>query len=171
MDNKIKKLPKRLNTFRKTKDLGKRRNTVTTLKARLKSSSKKVKKTQINETSTSNIKLINTIIDVNLDLKKNLFLLNLNEEKKHTKMIPNEDNIVLKETKTIYKHIDKNNSSLMELKKSKLIFGKSLYNFFKKQFYEDRQFNEKLEFQLCNSFYRFIKILRIKKKKNNEKKK
>ena len=170
MDNKIKKLPKRINSFRKTKDLDKRRNTVATLKARRRSTSKKIKKTQINETSTSNIKLINTIIDVNLDLKKNLFLLNLNKEKKYTKMIPHEGNIVLKETKMTYKHIDKIDSSYMELKKSKLIFGKSLYHFFKKKFYEDRQFNEKLEFQLCNSFYRFIKILRMKKGKISEKK-
>ena len=170
-ENKLEYLiPHRFSVFKNPKEINKRRSTVATFKPRMKSKSifidKKMKPININnnETSSSNVKLINTIIDVNMDLKKNLFISNLKKKNKNNKKIISIDDNILKETKTTYEPINKNDSMAMELKLSKLIFGKNLYTFFKKQFYEEPKFIETLEFKLCNSFYRFIKIIKMKKK-------
>ena len=71
----------------------------------------------------------------------------------------------LKETRSLKEEINNNNNNslALELKISKLIFGKKLYDFFRKQFYEDPNFVETLEFKLTNSFYKFIKIVTLKR--------
>ena len=61
--------------------------------------------------------------------------MNLNKEEGNTKAISECDNNTFKESKILYKNIDKNDSMIMESKKSKLVFGKSMHIFFKKNFY------------------------------------
>ena len=117
------------------------------------------------ESSSSNMALINTIIDANKDLKNQLLALNLQKDKQENehfkKIFSNEKNVSkysLKEVRTFKEEINNNNSIALELQISKITFGKKLYDFFRKQFYEDPNFLETLEFKLINSFYKFIKI-------------
>ena len=129
------------------------------------------KKTRIyEESSSSNMVLLNTIIDVNKDLQNQLLALNLEKDKQgneHFKnILSNEGEFSkhpLKEARTLKEEINNNNSIALELQISKLTFGKKLYDFFRKQFYEDPNFVETLEFKLTNSFYKFIKIITLKK--------
>ena len=115
--------------------------------------------------------LINTIVDANKDLKNQLLALNLQKDKKENEHFKNifssekdVSNYPLKETRTVNEEINNNNSLALELQISKLIFGKKLYDFFRKHFYEDPNFLETLEFKLTNSFYKFIKIVTLKKR-------
>ena len=130
----------------------------------------RIKKAKINlESSSSNVVLLNTIIDTNKDLQNQLLALNLEKDKQeneHFKNILSTDGEIskysLKETRTLKEEIN-NNELALELQISKLTFGKKLYDFFRKQFYEDPNFVETLEFKLTNSFYKFIKIITLKK--------
>ena len=123
------------------------------------------------ESSSSNVALLNTIIDTNKDLRNQLLALNLQKDKHenaHFKnILANEGELSkysLKEARTLKDEINNNNNSLaLELQISKLTFGKKLYDFFRRQFYEDPNFVETLEFKLTNSFYKFIKIITLKK--------
>ena len=129
----------------------------------------KIKKRQSNiniENTSANIKLINTTIDSHKELKNNLLLLNLRPRKgkknlKSASTFKFGGKALEKKEKTV-----KNSSHILELELEKLTFGRNLYNYFKKQFYEEQKFIESFEFKLCNTFFRFIKILKYKKNKN-----
>ena len=120
------------------------------------------------ENSSANLKLINTISDSNKDLKNNLLLLNLNKPKKEKKYLINSSFKFGKDFNKKDKK-EKNDSHILELELEKLTFGRNLYNFYKKIFYEDHQFINSLEFKLCNTFYKFIKIIKLKKYRNIKK--
>ena len=168
-------IPKQIFIFNKRKPPIKKRNSISGLESRPKINpivSKPLKRINIPELSSSNANLISTMIDTNKDLKKNLAALKFQKNKIENKyfknIIPFADestkNIIkgAKTIKEVKKNKKKNNSFTIELKISKLTFGKKLYDYFKKQFYEDPNFIETMEFQLINSFYRFIKIITLK---------
>ena len=173
-------ISKNKNIFkRNTKISMRRRNTVSVFSSKLGTMANKKRKKQndnYEENSTSNMKLITTtIIDSNKDLKNNLLLLNFDKNqtknykfKKLEKKKFHKENS-LKSTKTYFNKNNKNNTHQLQLKISELTFGNKLYNFFLKQFYNDPEFLNSLEFKLCNSFYRFIKIIKFKKKKLGKK--
>ena len=94
------------------------------------------------ENSTSQNKMLSFAFDINNDIKKNLFT------------------IIRKETE---KKEENKNEYNYEIIISKLTFGKILYEFFKKEFYDSTKLIEDFNFQLCNSYYKFIKFIKIKK--------
>ena len=188
--DKIKKqiaglIPKKIFILNKGKPPRKQRNSVVGLESRPKINpelTKTLKMINIPEHSSSKVNLISTMIDINKDLKKHLasskFQKNLEENKHFLNILPirdnSEDNPIkgtktIKEVKNNNNNKNKNNSFALELKISKLTFGKKLYDYFKKQFYEDPKFVESMEFQLINSFYRFIKIITLKQNVSDKK--
>jgi len=185
--DKIKKqiaglIPKKIFIFNKGKPPRKHRNSVVGLESRPKINpilTKTLKGINMPEHSSSKINLISTMIDINKDLKKHLASSKFKKNKienKHFKNIlsieDNSENNPIKGTKTIKEEKKSNNtnSSLaLELKISKLTFGKKLYDYFRKQFYEDPNFIETMDFQLINSFYRFIKIITLKQNNSDKK--
>ena len=101
----------------------------------------------------------------------------LNDDKrKHEyslfRKITNDNEKVNNLSKTTINTILENNnkeSKLFQLYISNLIFGKKLYSFFKNQFFNNNNFIESLEFILSNSFYRYIKIMKLNKKNSKKK--
>ena len=175
-------IPKQIFFFNKRKPPKKQRNSFTGLESRPSIINpviaKSLNRINIPDYSSSKANLISTMIDINKDLKKNLetlkFQKNKIEYKYFKNIIPIEEEStknVIKGAKTIKKELkknNKNNSLTIELKISKLTFGKKLYDYFKKQFYEDPNFIETMEFQLINSFYRFIKIITLKQNNSDK---
>ena len=152
------------------------RNSITAFRTRPKmnlisSKPKEKKKSIFIESTSSNKRLISTMLEVNKDFKKKFKDLGKNKPVNSlfkNDLLNNEGSFrqVLKSTKTQYekkeKKVNKKTFDL-ELKISKLTFGKKLYNYFRKHFYNDPKFVETLEFKLSNSFYRFIKIITLDK--------
>ena len=177
-------IPKKILNFNNGKAPRKERNSIVGLESRPKINlafTNTLKGINLPDYSSSKVNLISTMIDINKDLKKKLaaskFQKNKVEiENKHFKNIlpigDNSEKNVIKGAKTIKevkKTNNKNNSLAIEMKISKLTFGKKLYEYFKKHFYEDPNFIETKEFKLINSFYRFIKIITLKQNSSDRK--
>ena len=108
------------------------------------------------ENSTSKNKMLSLIVDINSDIKKNLFAIKRKEDKEIKEPIFEELNN------------NKNNSFDSEMKISELTFGKILYEYFIKEFFDNSQFIENLDFKLCNSFYKYIKYIKLKKEDSDQ---
>ena len=135
---------------------------------------KKKLKYSLDGSTSSNIRLLNNSNYTNVSFDKRLSLLNIGKTKfdlfkrilikDEKKMNININNrILIKKNKT-----EVGKDTLLELKISNFIFGKKLYFYFKKQFYENIEFTETWEFKLSNSFYRYIKILKPQKNVSKE---
>ena len=60
--------------------------------------------------------------------------------------------------------INKNNYLNINLLKEKLIFDHRLLNYYYEQFYSNKEFYLSIEFQLTNTFYRYIKLIAVLEK-------
>ena len=134
-------------------------------------------KFSLDGSTSSNIRLLNNSNYTNASFDKRLSILNLGktktkfdlfkrilvkDEKKETNININHT-ILIKRKKT---QVGKD--TLFELEISNFIFGKKLYFYFKKQFYDNIEFTETWEFKLSNSFYRYIKLLKPQKNISKE---
>ena len=99
------------------------------------------------ENSTSEVKILNSFLDINKDIKRNLFSLNS----------------LSNSQKNINNKIPKKNDINFEIKLSKLTFGKKLCDYFKYEFENNLEFIDNLDFQLSNSLYKFIKLIKLNK--------
>ena len=105
------------------------------------------KKQDLVENSTSEVKILNSFLDINKDIKRNLFSLNS----------------LSNSQKNINNKIPKKNDINFEIKLSKLTFGKKLCDYFKYEFENNLEFIDNLDFQLSNSLYKFIKLIKLNK--------
>ena len=115
------------------------------------------KKSNYEEITTSKNKMISLIAEANSDLKKNLFAIKVNENM-HSKDVAKENKTNL-ETKKKYDP---------EMKLSLITFGKHLYEHFKNEFFNNGQFAENSDFKLCNSYYKYIKFIKLKKEDSDQ---
>ena len=104
------------------------------------------------ENSTSKNKILNLMVDANIDLKKNLFAIKMKENNQNKK--------INGENKT-FRSFD--NKFDPEMKLFSLTFGKHLYEYFINEFNYNIKFMECSDFKLCNSFYKYIKFIKLKK--------
>ena len=131
-------------------------------------------KFSIDGDTSSNIRLVDNSHYLYKDFDKKYSLININKNNQYSsifnKIIINDKetpNKVINRTIGENPEISKRESKIFELKIFNLVFGKKLYNYFKSKFYKDFEFTESREFQLSNSFYRFIKIQKKNLKDNH----
>jgi len=133
-------------------------------------------KYSLDGSTSSNIKLLNNSTYNNMSFDKKLSILNLEKNKfdlfkrilvKDEMKVNRDSKILIKKNKTEINE-NKDKDTMLELKISNFIFGKKLYLYFKKQFYETIEFTETWQFKLSNSFYRYIKILKPQKNISKE---
>ena len=133
-------------------------------------------KFSLDGSTSSNIKLLNNSNCTNISFDKTLSVLNLGktkydlfkrilikDEKKVNTNINMNHKILIQKKKTVV-----GKDPLFELEISNFIFGKKLYFYFKKQFYDNIEFTETWEFKLSNSLYRYIKVLKPNKNTSKE---
>ena len=121
---------------------------------------------KINLNTTSNIGLMNTSNFLQNTLNRNLSYLILEKNKQDNSQLKKVLTIdaktenIIKKNKTHFRENNEKNESLnSDLKIKNLLFDKTLYEYFKNQFYRDIDFIETAEFKLANSFYKYIKII------------
>ena len=125
----------------------------------------------INTDTSSNLKLINNPNFLLKNINHNSFIpVNNNKSQNNLfKKILTNDNNGFKKSATQITESNKRESKIFELKLTNLIFGKKIYNYFKNKINRNSDFLETLEFQLSNSFYRYIKIIKFHKKQSKNK--
>ena len=119
------------------------------------------KKSNYEEVTTSKNKMISLIAEANAGLKKNLFAIKVNENIQNQEI--NKDiNIENKNNLSSKKKYDP------EMKLPLITFGKHLYEHFKNEFFNNSQFLENSDFKLCNSYYKYIKFIKMKKEDSDQ---
>ena len=170
--NKIKN-KKNFNKFKKTNILKRNYSLYNPfVRPKMKRANKKRKtKYSVDGNTSVNIRLVTNSSYIYKDVSKRFSVLDVNKNKNKQNIFKKllTSDPLLKNKIIENEEINKENSKILEMKISNLLFGKQLYNYFKKQFRQSPEFIETLEFQLSNSFYRYIKIMKLQKKKTRKK--
>ena len=122
--------------------------------------------------TSSNLRLMNNSTFSYKNINNKNHFLNFENKYNHNKLRKNEkENYNTTLIKNTIQNKETNNkvSKILESELSNVLFGKKLYNYFKGIFFKSNDFIESLEFQLSNSFYRYIKIINVENENQKDK--